>query len=96
MLASPISQYFQESYSVSPLQNDQTSIFKLTEKLLHESERQSQIMMDSQFFQNQASYTPFLELPIVKKSVLEMSIKVLCESERQSQNLMDSQFYHNF
>ena len=39
MLASPIPQYFQESYSVPPLQNDQTSIFELTKELLRESER---------------------------------------------------------
>jgi len=65
-------------------------------KLLCESERQSHIMMDSQFFQKQASYTPFLEQPIVEKSVLEISMKVLRESERQYQNLMDSPFPHNF
>ena len=74
MLASPISQYFQESYLVPPLQNDQTSILGLTEELLRESERPSQNLLDSQSllsFQNQDSYTPFLEHPLEEKSSLE-------------------------
>jgi len=49
MLASPISQYFQESNSVATLQNDQTFILELTEELLRESERQSQNLLDSQY-----------------------------------------------
>ena len=65
-------------------------------KLLHESERYSQNMLDSLFFQNQASHTSFSEHLAAKKSILKMSIEALHESEQQSQNLMDSQFHHNF
>ena len=86
MLASPISQYFQECYSVSPLQNDQTSVLELTEELLRESERQSQNILDShssQIFQNQDSYAPFLEQPFEEKSELEKSIKILHETSQQ-------------
>ena len=50
-------------------------------KFLCESKRQSQTMMDSQFPQNQASYTLFSEQMIVEKYVLEMSMEVLHESE---------------
>ena len=52
-------------------------VLELTEELLLESERQSQNLLDSQssqFFQNQDSYTPFLEQPSEEKSELEKSI----------------------
>ena len=60
----------------------------LTEELLRESERQSQNLLDlqsSQFFQNQDSYTPFLEQPFEEKSELEKSIEILHETSQQFQ-----------
>ena len=45
------------------------SMLKMNMELLHESERQSQIMIDSQFqhnFQNQLPYSPFQEEPITQ------------------------------
>ena len=84
MLASPIPQYFQESYSVPPPHNEQTSALKMSKELLCESKPQSQNIFDShssQNFQNQDSYTPILEHPHVEKSSLEKSIKS-CRSPR--------------
>jgi len=55
---------------------------------LRESERQSQNLLDSQssqFFQNQDSYTPFLEQLFDEKSELEKSIKILHETSQQFQ-----------
>ena len=71
MLASLISQYFQESYSVPPPHKEQPSTLKMNKELLCEPKLQSQTMLDSQSslsFQNQDSYTPFLEHPLVEKS----------------------------
>jgi len=84
MMASRISQYFQESNPVPPLQNDQISLLELTEELLRESERQSQNLLDSQssqIFQKQDSYTPFLEQPF-KESEVEKSIEILHETSQ--------------
>ena len=50
-----------------------------------ESKLQFQNMLDSQTFQNQDSYTPFLEHPLKEKSSLEKSIEVLQESALQFQ-----------
>ena len=86
-MASRISQYFQESNPVPPLQNDQISLLELTEELLRESERQSQNLLDSQssqIFQKQDSYTPFLEQPF-KESEVEKSIEILHETSQQFQ-----------
>ena len=50
--ASPIPQYFHDSYSVPPVQNKKSSILKMN---MRESEQQSQNLMDSRFhhkFQN--------------------------------------------
>ena len=83
MLTSTISQYFQDSYSVPLLQNDQSSVLDRSIKLLCESERQSQNLLDSQslqFFQNQDSYTSFLEQSIEENSELEKSIEILHET----------------
>ena len=52
---------------------------------LRESERQSQNMLDSQIFQNQDPYTPFLEHLLEETSHLEKSIKILQESALQFQ-----------
>ena len=60
----------------------------MTEKLLCEFERQSQNLLDSQssqFFQNQDSYTPFLEHLLEEKSHLEKSIEILQASALQFQ-----------
>ena len=87
-MASPIPQFFQESYSVPPLHNEQPSILEMSKELLRESKLQSQDMLDSQSsesFQNQDSYTPFLEHPLEKKSYLEKSIEILQESTLQFQ-----------
>ena len=87
-LNSPISQYFQDSYSVSPIQNDQSSGLDMSIELLRESEPQSQNLLDSQssqFFQNQDSYTPFLEQPFEEKTEVEKSIEILQESAQQFQ-----------
>ena len=69
-------------------------------KLLHESEQQSQNMLDSQssqFFQNQDSYTPFLEQLFDEKSELEKSIEAnLQEAERQYQKMMTSRIPQYF
>ena len=49
------------------------------------SELQSQNMLDSQSsesFQNQDSYTPFLEQPFEEKSELEKSIEILHETSQ--------------
>ena len=54
-MASPIPQYFQESYSVPPVQNRKPSIFEMS---MRESKQQSQNLTDSQFhhkFQNNTS-----------------------------------------
>ena len=98
MLDSSFQPNFQELYPSfsSPIQNEQPSVLELSMKLLRESKRYSQNMLDSPFFQNQASHTSFLEHPTVKKSILKMSMEALRESEQQSQNLMDSRFNHNF
>ena len=51
-----------------------------------ESELKSQNMLDSQSslsFQNQDSYTPFLDHPLEEKSSLEKSINILQESALQ-------------
>ena len=53
---------------------------ELTKELLRESEPQSPNMLDShssQIFQNQDSYTLFLEYPLKEISYLEKSIEVL-------------------
>ena len=53
-----------------------------------ESELQSQNILDSQSslsFQNQDSYTPFLDHSLEEKSSLEKSIKILQESALQFQ-----------
>jgi len=47
-LNSPISQYFQDSYSFSPIQNDQPSTLKMSMECFCESELQSQNILDSQ------------------------------------------------
>jgi len=83
MSASPISQYFQDPYLVSPIQNKQPSALKTSMECLRESDRQSQNMLDShcsQIFQNQDPYTPFLEHPLEETSYLEKSIEILQES----------------
>ena len=52
------------------------------------AKHQSQNMLDShssQIFQNQDSYTPFLEHPFEEKSHLEKSIEILQESLLQFQ-----------
>ena len=88
MMASPIQQYFQESYSVPPPHNEQPSALETSKELLCESKLQSQTMLDSQSslsFQNQDSYTPFLDHLLVEKSSLEMSIEILQESALQFQ-----------
>ena len=54
----------------------------------HESELQSQNMLDSQSslsFQNQDSYTPFLDHSLEEKLHLEKSIEILQESALQFQ-----------
>ena len=59
---------------------------ELTKELLRESERPSQNLLDShssQIFQNQDSYTSFLEHSLEEKSHLEKSIKILQESALQ-------------
>jgi len=61
MLAFLISQYFQESYSVPPLHNDQSSILDTSTEFLRESKRHSQNMLDSPFSQNQVSHTSLRE-----------------------------------
>ena len=51
----PYPQFFQDSYSVLPVQNRKPSILKIS---MHESKQQSQNLTDSQFhhkFQNKAS-----------------------------------------
>jgi len=83
MLASLISQYFQDSYSVSPIQNEQLSALKSSMERLRESEHQSQNILDShssQNFQNQDPYTHFLKQPLEDTSYLENSIEILQES----------------
>ena len=88
MMASPIPQYFQESYSVPPPHNEQPSALKLSKELLCESKLQSQNILDSlssQNFQNQDSYTPFLDHPLKEKSSLEKSIETLQESALEFQ-----------
>ena len=70
-LNSPIP-HSQESYSFSPIQNDQPSTLKTSMECFRESELQFQNMLDSQFslsFQNQDSYTPFLEHPLAENQV---------------------------
>ena len=57
-------------------------------ELLHESEGQSQNLLDSQssqFFQNQDSYTLFLEQLFEEKSELEKSVKILHKTSQQFQ-----------
>ena len=57
-------------------------------EFFRESELQSQNMLEShssQIFQNQDSYTLFLEQPLEEKSYLEKSIKILQESALQFQ-----------
>jgi len=72
MLDSSSQPNFQESYSffsVTQIQNEQSSILKMNMKLLREFEKQSQNMMDSRLhhnFQNQLSYSPSQEEPIAK------------------------------
>ena len=76
----PISQYFHDSSSVSPIQHDQPSTLKTNMESFHESELQSQNMLDSQSslsFQKQDSYTPFLDHSLEEKSHLEKSIEIL-------------------
>ena len=88
MLASPIPQYFQESYSVSTPHNEQSSAVETSKELLRESKLQSQNMLDSQSslsLQNQDSYTPFLDHSLEEKSSLEKSIEILQESTLQFQ-----------
>ena len=61
----------------------------MSKELLCESKLQSQNMLDSASslsFQNQDSYTPFLEHPLAEKSSLEKSIEILQESALQFQN----------
>ena len=88
MLASQILQYFHESYSVPPPHTEQSSTMETSKELLCESKPQSQNILDShssQNFQNQDSYTPFLEHPLKEKSSLEKSIEVLQEPALQFQ-----------
>jgi len=47
-LNSPILQYFQDSYSFSPIQNDQSSVLKMSMKCFSKSELPSQNMLNSQ------------------------------------------------
>ena len=87
MLASPIPQYFQESYSVSPPHTEQSSALETSKELFCESKPQSQNILDShssQNFKNQDSYNPLLEHPLEKTS-LEKSIEILQESTLQFQ-----------
>ena len=84
-LNSPISQYFHNSSSVSPIQHDQSSNLKMSMECFRESELQSQNMLDSQSslsFQNQDSYTLFLEQPFEEKSKVEKSIAILHETSQ--------------
>jgi len=84
-LNSLILQYFHDSYSVSPFQNDQPSTLKTSMECFRESELQSQNMLDSQSslsFQNQDSYTLFLEQPFEEKSKVEKSIAILHETSQ--------------
>ena len=59
-----------------------------TIELLRDSEQQSQNLLNSQssqFFQNQDSYTPFLEQLIEEKSELEKNIETLHGTSQQFQ-----------
>ena len=81
-LNSPISQYFHDSYSVSPIQNEQPSATKMSIEFFRESELQSQNMLDShssQIFQNQDSYTTFLEQPLEEK-LYQKRVQKSCRS----------------
>ena len=70
MLDSLFQRKFQESdssFSVSQIQNEQSSVLELSIELLRESERQTQNLIDSQLhhnFQNQTPYSPFQKNPI--------------------------------
>ena len=67
----PSPQYFQESYSVPPVQNRKPSIL---ERSMRESKQQSQNLMDSQFhyhFQNNSSSFQQDNEPINYEKMLE-------------------------
>jgi len=94
-LASPIPQYFQESYSVSPFHNEQPFALETSKELLCESKLQSPHICDSHYsqtFQSQDSYTPILEQPSVEISRLEKSIDILQESLLQYQKTRAESF----
>ena len=94
-LASPIPQYFQESYSVPPFHNEQPFTLETSKELLCESKLQSTHICDSHYsqtFQSQDSYTPILEQPIVEISRLKKSIDILQESLLQYQKTRAESF----
>jgi len=66
---------------------------KTSIECLRESERQSQNTLDShssQFFQNQDSYTPFLEHALEEKSEIEKSIESCMKPHNNFKNLLTS------
>ena len=100
-LASPIPPYFQESYSVPPLPNEQPFVMETSKDLLCESTFPSSHIFDSHYsqnFRNQDSYTPILGQPFesqdesiesFKESMLQMQ-KDLTESFNSVREQLDN------
>ena len=92
-MASPIPQYFQDSYSVPLFQNDQSLVLDTSIELLREPSNNLKTCWAHNlhnYFQNQDSYTLFLEQSFEEKSEIEKSIEILHETSQQFQNLLPS------
>ena len=67
-----------------------------TIEVMLESQQQILILLNSQSFPHQTSYTPFLEHSIEEKSKVEKSLEVFYETTQQFQNMLDSSSQPNF